>query len=105
RTDVVFYDENMGCGWGPDLPGIYAMSMERVAAPVIWWPSVQNPGGTYVLVPFWSAALLPVGLFAALWLRRVRAGSCAACGYSLKGLGVGPVCPECGETSAGQARP
>ncbi len=56
----------------------------------------------YFSVPLWPAVLLSLLATAAAWradlkyLRRVREGACAGCGYDRAGLAAGAVCPECG---------
>jgi hypothetical protein len=58
-----------------------------------WWVQLQ------VIAPLWHTVVLLGAASAALWC--VRAGGrgaekCASCGYELRGLPAGAVCPECG---------
>jgi len=68
-----------------------------------WWFSfLGNQRVKVCIVPLWSPALLSLLATAAAWradakyMRRVRVGLCAACGYDRAGLAAGAVCPECG---------
>jgi hypothetical protein len=106
----LFTAADMGVGW--PLP----------AFTIYWDTSGRNEwrGGTMLATPrgsglrfwvwrpiargllldslFWAAALLvPVGTARSLIkLRRRRRGACTACGYDLRGLADGALCPECG---------
>jgi len=106
RTDVVYYDQNMGCS-SSDYGLLYTVKMDQVAAPIVWWPSstipkdwtgsAQNWAGRYTLVPFW--VLLIIGAAAMLWVWRRRPrpdGSCKSCGYNRHGIPPTAKCPECG---------
>lgn len=64
-----------------------------------WLPGahrVKSPGVLGVFIPLWVLAM-PSAMMG-LWLLRrpLPAWACALCGYSLEGLGVEAVCPECG---------
>jgi len=54
-------------------------------------------------IPLWLPALLSLLATAAAWradakyMRRVRVGLCAGCGYDRAGLAADAVCPECGK--------
>jgi hypothetical protein len=59
------------------------------------------------MVPIWPGLAADVAVFSLLWglvvmpraivrARRKAAGCCEACGYSLRGIGAGSPCPECG---------
>jgi hypothetical protein len=68
-----------------------------------WWFVWQNlPGWAWVWVPLWVPTVPPLIATGAAWRldavarRRARAGCCAKCGYDLRGLREGAVCPECG---------
>jgi hypothetical protein len=102
RTDVIYYDPNMGCTvWpGSQGTGLYEFRMNRAAGPIVWWPHIDRPApwaGTYVLIPFWMILVLPFGGIAALLLtgRRKQPNACKHCGYDLSATPTGP-CPECG---------
>jgi len=71
-----------------------------------WWPRSQSfryPGVYRFHFPLWLPFLLialPTGfLFWSDHRRRMRAGCCSQCGYSLTGNQSGK-CPECGATTA-----
>jgi hypothetical protein len=102
RTDVIYYDDNMGCS-SSDFGLFYTVQMQQVSAPYVWLPSCDKPepwAGTYVLAPFWLLASVPLAIMCLLWLTRSpRAGHCPECGYNLRGLGAAPTCPECGATA------
>ncbi len=55
--------------------------------------------GLAINLAFWSAAAVPLVLAPAAVrrLRRKRRGACAACGYDLRDLPAGALCPECGQ--------
>ena len=61
----------------------------------------------YIGVVLWPVALAGWGGAGLLWhlgrrdARRLKAGLCPTCGYSLAGLGPGLSCPECGERGVG----
>lgn len=61
-------------------------------------------GSTFVraTVPLWMIALGAVGggIACVRWPRRVGVGRCGACGYDLRGLVKGTLCPECGKGAA-----
>jgi hypothetical protein len=67
-----------------------------------WFGRKSGPWGWSVGVPLWVPTvplLLATGAawrLDALARRRARAGCCAKCGYDLRGLRDGAVCPECG---------
>jgi hypothetical protein len=68
-----------------------------------WWFKQGLQGtGFYCFLPLWPAALLSLLATAAAWradakyIRRVRVGLCAGCGYDRAGLKTDAVCPECG---------
>lgn len=73
-----------------------------------WTPTYEpwTSGDGQIFIPHWlTAALLLAPALPFWWFRsRERAGHCAKCGYDLKGLPGGAVCPECG-TSASADRP
>lgn len=70
----------------------------------VWSTHLNGDAGRYVRAPWWALAVLglaPAGA-GGLWRawrrwRRPGKGSCAACGYELKGLAR---CPECGAAGA-----
>lgn len=93
-----------------DVPRQYARSTPPTnwnAAGFKWY---RGPTHASVGVPYWSAALLSVGLpvaWAVEWARRRRrriaAGRCAVCGYDLR---ASPQrCPECGTPVIPDSRP
>lgn len=51
---------------------------------------------------FWGGAVWIAWAWLGRWRRlsRQRAGRCAGCGYDMKGLALGAVCPECGAMRA-----
>lgn len=63
-----------------------------------WWIDLQLLQGQFArgyALPLW----IPLGigsLFAAVCWTGRRRGGCVDCGYDLKGLPPGSVCPECG---------
>ena len=67
------------------------------------WMLVNQKSGwhRFAAAPIWfpGAAAGACGGLLVWWGRRARgvAGACAKCGYDLKGLGAGAVCPECGK--------
>ena len=78
------------------------------------WPHRMAGGLPCILgwYPIWGGVVLNTVFFAAAgfvlwrgprivrWVRRRRAGTCISCGYDLRGLGDGAVCPECGKPNA-----
>lgn len=64
---------------------------------------INSNGLTLLEVPLWAPALLVAMPTAWLWWRdrpsrrRRLAGVCLKCGYDLRGLGEGRLCPECGD--------
>jgi hypothetical protein len=66
---------------------------------ILWWGMLLN-------TLIWSAAAFVVWRLVRAARRRLRArawrrrGLCRGCGYDLRGLGPGGVCPECGRISA-----
>ena len=81
--------------------------VERVNhEPLTWWFGMARIGPTGAAwIPIWSiaaaAALLAAGL---CFLARPIPGQCAGCGYNLRGLAKGAVCPECGNAIADRAK-
>ena len=71
--------------------------------PTAWYrrtPLAGIGGTTATVIPLWPGV---VGLGLCAWALRAkgrREGCCAQCGYELKGLGVGAVCPECGSAAS-----
>ncbi len=68
-----------------------------------WWFSGTKLGSFRVrAAPLWVLVAPTVVLTGAAWRRdaiarrRAMAGCCAECGYDLRGLREGAVCPECG---------
>lgn len=67
---------------------------------VTWFVTSVGPGHYRVIFPLWIPAFLsalPPGYLMLPYCRRrrrLRAGLCVKCGYSLKGLSE-PRCPEC----------
>jgi len=63
-----------------------------------------------LVIPLWCPTLLSLLATAAAWradskyLRRVRVGLCAGCGYDRAGLAAGAVCPECGVAAVSKVR-
>jgi hypothetical protein len=64
-------------------------------------PEVVQSKYVFILLPYWCVLAIAVPL-PVLWAiqkrrhaRRVRAGHCLSCGYSLRGNTTG-ICPECG---------
>jgi hypothetical protein len=61
-----------------------------------------------VTVPLWPFAggLMGAGWLLAShgWRARRGPGTCAACGYDLRGIGAGAVCPECGSRKGGSRK-
>ncbi|MFT3686853.1 MAG: hypothetical protein QM783_18355 [Phycisphaerales bacterium] len=79
-------------GWSPSCASV------GVPLRILW-------GGLAADVLVWSAAWVVV-----LWVvalvrsaRRRGLGLCAGCGYDLKGVSAGAVCPECGTARVGGA--
>jgi hypothetical protein len=70
------------------------------------WRDHHDGSGSHYCVVLWPIPLLlwtPAALLlrsGILARRRAMKGSCAACGYSLAGLGAGFPCPECGKAQA-----
>lgn len=68
---------------------------------VVWPKCEVEPNRVFVQIPFWILAVIAGSASFAAWRfeaaaqRRARAGACVRCGYSLAGLPVGAVCPEC----------
>jgi hypothetical protein len=97
RLDQKRWDLNWRSGWREfELNGI-----GPIRNPVWWWFFPSRPFASSFTVPL----VLPLMLFGVLSSysvleerrrRRVFAGLCGGCGYSLAGLDGG-VCPECGE--------
>lgn len=91
--------ENTGAPYWP-AQGWY---VRDVNWPVRWWVYFNRAGREWVLaIPLWMPTLLTATVTAVAWRldalarRKVRAGMCTQCGYSLAGLKAGAVCPECG---------
>jgi hypothetical protein len=67
-----------------------------------WFNSESQPISTWWSVPLWVSTIPPLLATGAAWRLdalarwRARAGHCAKCGYDLRGLRDGAVCPECG---------
>lgn len=73
----------------------------------IWLPEWKTePSSVAVLIPFWAPACLTLSASLTAWRldvaawRRIRAGTCARCGYDRTGLAAGTACPECGSKRA-----
>ncbi|MCC6678069.1 MAG: hypothetical protein IT436_13090 [Phycisphaerales bacterium] len=61
--------------------------------------SWSDGNGPQLTVQVWMPTVILVGLAVWVWwrwARRAEAGCCARCGYDLRGLRRGSVCPECG---------
>lgn len=59
---------------------------------------------SWVSIPAAVPALILVAFSAAAWrgfVKRHRRGACRGCGYDLRGLSAGSVCPECGDAQDG----
>lgn len=67
---------------------------------------VYSAGDWFFNVPLWlplgMTALGSAGLFFAMRERR-KPGVCGKCGYDLRGLPAGTMCPECGKQGASRA--
>ena len=65
-------------------------------------PTSSGDWDWYLRIPLWAPVLLAAMPTAWLWWRdrpsrrRRLAGVCLKCGYDLRGLGAGGLCPECG---------
>ncbi len=75
-------------------------SADRSADLSWWW------FGTPLWLPTASLLLATAAAWRldAIARRRARAGCCAKCGYDLRGLRDGVVCPECGAAAASAPR-
>jgi len=86
-------------------PGLTFFRVRAIGPrPFAWWfDRSQGFSGRYWhFIPLWPLPLLSLLATAAAsradakYLRRVRVGLCAKCGYDRAGLVAGAVCPECG---------
>ncbi|HYD00612.1 MAG TPA: hypothetical protein VEB22_05245 [Phycisphaerales bacterium] len=70
-----------------------------------FWPGIGVSRGIhYVGVPAWCGGLVGLGLWGhAVWRRRRANAGCRRCGYSVRGLALGAVCPECGPMAGDKA--
>lgn len=75
----------------------------RVESPGWWFRWSTQPKSKEVVVPLWALGVFAGGVMVFAWRRatRVEKGHCARCGYDLKGLAAGAVCPECGAAQGG----
>ena len=70
-----------------------------------WWVSYQASPYMYFEIPLWIPAVFGIAAAGTAWhldaisQRRVRAGRCPKCGYSLTGVAPSDKCPECGRTA------
>jgi hypothetical protein len=95
-----------GMDWGNARPNEYRGGMELATKPGsglrfrLWRPI---PLGLLLDSLFWGAPLVALVGAARLWtqVRRRRRGACTACGYDLRGLADGALCPECGAAGKG----
>jgi hypothetical protein len=71
----------------------------RSSSVEMWWWRWRTGPAWHVGAPIWAMAVavgaVGMGMIRWGWDQR-RKGVCAACGYDLRGLGMGAVCPECG---------
>lgn len=71
--------------------------------------SAKPANGWIEFVPLWQPGSWALVLTMCAWYldysarRPARVGMCRKCGYDLRGLGVGSVCPECGVLLSRQA--
>ncbi len=84
------------------LPGAHRTLSNRYLPPAFrntrTLPYLPVWPGLAINLAFWSAAAAPL-VFAPVAIRRLRRkrrGACPACGYDLRGLPAGGLCPECG---------
>jgi predicted RNA-binding Zn-ribbon protein involved in translation (DUF1610 family) len=107
---------SLGICHGFHTPGATAPSpgwfVHREKPLLLWffgWYS-QPHWALWFFVPLWVPAAATLLATAAAWRldalarRRAKAGHCPKCGYDLRGLREGAVCPECGAAAA-QTRP
>ncbi|MFT3687076.1 MAG: hypothetical protein QM783_19495 [Phycisphaerales bacterium] len=88
-----------------DIPFTWTSSTVSLGTSATWELWYWRFGATKI-VPLWPAALLLCGTGVALArsglrARRLTTGACTGCGYDLRGLGKGTVCPECGAGKGG----
>jgi hypothetical protein len=96
-------------------PGSMSTEYTGLSGVPRWIPRADPPlrRNHLPIQPMWAGfaanTALNLGVVGLLWyglrslirLRRIRAGRCAACGYSLAGLAPAAPCPECGRAHGG----
>src|SRR5207248_1606943 len=73
-----------------------------------WWRHgyASGPIGVLVTMPLWWLLVLAAAPTVRLWWldrRDQTSGLCPHCGYDLRGLAEGAVCPECGAQGGARA--
>lgn len=95
-----YFDPSTTGAYGPTPRG-WNIAIRQ--GPMQWWPDwnwVSSGSGTFLgrlLLPLWILGSPVVGVVAWLWLakRHCATAACRTCGYDLRGLPAGAVCPEC----------
>jgi hypothetical protein len=89
--------------WPWEDPAWKITDMPELAMRPVWSGVLLNP--LIAVIPLWLACVVP-WLAWRWWTRRTRrrSGRCTGCGYDLKGLAPGALCPECGQRTASGGR-